>query len=351
LSTSPKLGLGGFLLGLGIGWFIFTYYEVSGNIFSWLIIFAGAGVVISALISWSRPRLDIGGLVGGLMGGLILSLFITSGFSVFTDVFDGDSFSGYNARDTKTFNGVTTASSIYLEVDNFNGPISVSTWSKDEYSVKLDIRAKREEYLDDLKIDFDVMESQTITQGISLSYDIPQSATSRYTIGVEVFLPADASINLNLMSSNGGIDLSDIEGERMTLRTSNGALELNEVYSEEIDGDTSNGDISGMVEAPDTSLSTSNGAIDLDLPCTQSGSYRLSASNGRIDIKVSSSTGVGYDLELTTSNGNIDIDLPNLEYSTNQQTRKVAETANFASKNVHITINASTSNSSIDVGT
>jgi DUF4097 and DUF4098 domain-containing protein YvlB len=288
--------------------------------------------------------------VGGLVGGLILSLFITSGIGFFTDVFDGGSLSGYPAQDTKTFAGVITASRISLEVDNFNGPISVSTWSKNEYSVKLDIRAKREEYLDDLNVEFDVME-QTMTQGISLDYDILQSFKSRYAIGVEVFLPADASINLILVSSNGGIILSDIEGESVNLRTSNGALELNNVYAEEIDGETSNGALLGIFEAPETSLITSNGVINLDLPCSVSGNYRLLTSNARIDIRVPSGTEVGYDLDLSTSNGNVVIDLPNLDYSTDQRTRKEARTEDFASKSVKITIDADTSNSNIDVDT
>jgi hypothetical protein len=349
MSRSSGLGFGGFLIGLGVGWVIFTYLEISSNIFSWLLILAGIGVIAGAVISWSRPRVDIGGVVGGLMGGLILSLFITSGFGFITDIFDGGSFGGYTAQDTKIYDGAITASSISLDIDNFNGPISVSTWSKDEYSVELDIRAKREEYLDDLKIEFDITEPQAMTQHISLGYDVPITSKSRYSIGVEVFLPADSSINPNLVSSNGGITLTNIEGELIYLRTSNGALNLNNVYANEIDGETSNGGVSGTLEAPDTSLSTSNGAIDLDLPCTVSGNYRLRTSNGRINLELSSSTQVGYDLTLSTSNGNVNVDVPNLEYTTNQRTRKVAKTENFASKNVKISVDADTSNSNIDV--
>jgi DUF4097 and DUF4098 domain-containing protein YvlB len=174
---------------------------------------------------------------------------------------------------------------------------------------------------------------------------------SRYSIGVEVFLPDDASINLNLESSNGGISIFDIEGESIDLRTSNGVLELNNVYSEEIYGETSNGAILGMFEAPETSLSTSNGAIDLDLPCTVSGNYKLSTSNNQIDLKVSSATDVGYDLDLSTSNGNVVVDLPNLDYTIDQRTRKEAKTENFVSKSVKITIDVDTSNDDINVDT
>jgi DUF4097 and DUF4098 domain-containing protein YvlB len=350
LSKSSGLGFGGFLLGLGIGWIVFSYFELTSNLFAGLMILLGIVIIGSSLFKSQLPRFDFGGLLGGIIGGLILSLIFTSGFGFFTDIFDEGSIGGYTAHDTKTFTGATTANSISLNIDNFNGPIRVSTWSKNEYSVKLNIKAKRENYLDDLKIDLDITETQ-MTQGISLGYDIPQTSHSRYSIEVEVFLPTDASINLNLLSSNGGIILSDIIGEHMTLRTSNGAIEINEVYAEVIDGVTSNGALSGTFEAPDTSLSTSNGAIDITLPCTISGNYRLSTSNGRIDLELSSNSQVGYDLELSTSNGGIDVDIPDLEYSTNQPIRKVAKTENFATKNVKIKIDANTSNSNIDVNT
>lgn len=350
MSRSSGIGFGAFLLGLGIGWYLFQTIEVTSSILAGLLIVLGIVITGSTFFRDKIPDLELGGIAGGLIGGLILSLIITSSFTPFIDIFNFDSSGGYRAQETKTFEGTITSDIISLEIDNFNGPITVSTWGKDEYDFKLNIRAKRESYVKELEIDFDVMETG-MTQGISLSYDIPQSSMSRYSIGVEVFLPEDAVINLDLKSSNGGISLSEVTGERARLRTSNGALVLDEVYYDEFDGDTSNGKISGLFESPDTSLVTSNGAVDIELPCTFSGNYEISTSNARVDIKVSSSNDVGFDLSLSTSNGNIGIDLPDLDYSTNRRNRAVAETADFSSKEVQITIEAGTSNSSINVET
>jgi len=354
LGTSPKLGFGAFLLGLGIGWLIFTRYEVSGNVFSWLLILAGAGVIVSALIQWIRPKHNLGGLVGGLMGGLILSLFITTGFSFITGVFEGETLGDYRAQDTRSFDGITTVDSIYLEVNIFNGPIRVSTWGKNEYSIDLIIKAKgitdaeAKKNLEDFKVTFD----ESVAQGqgrFILRHNVPSTQTSKYSVQVEVFLPAQADIDLDLVSSNGGIYLTDLEGDTLNLRTSNGEFVFDEVFAERIDGDTSNGRIRGTVESTDTSLTTSNGEIELTLQCKVTGKYVLSTSNGAIDLKVSSSSGVGYSLDLSTSNGSIEIDLPNLSYTTDQRTKKIAKTTDFDSKDVQITIRGSTSNSGIDV--
>lgn len=350
MSRDSGLGFGGFLLGLGIGWVVFRYFEVTSNLFAILMILLGIVIIGSTLLKSQLPRFEYGDLFGGLIGGLILSLIFTSGFSIFTDIFDEGTFGDYRYQESKLFSGGITAGTVSLEVDNFNGPIRVSTWDKNEYNVELNIRARRESDMDDLKIDFDAMETQ-MTQSINLGYDIPPTSYSRYSIAVEVFLPREATINLNLASSNGGITLSDIESERITLKTSNGQIELNNVYADVIDAATSNGGISGAFKASDTSLSTSNGAIDLEILSSSSGNYKLSTSNARIDLEVSSSTEIGYDLDLSTSNASIDVDVPNLDYSTNERTRKVAKTNNFESKNVKISIDAGTSNGSISVQT
>jgi hypothetical protein len=353
LSGSPSLGFGGFLVGLGVGWVVFSTFELSGNAFAWLIIICGAAVVVSSLFSRGRYGRKTGGLVGGVIGGLILSLFITTGFG-FIDIFDGGSLGTYRAETTKSFTGTMAADSVYLSVDNFNGPVSVSTWDRSEYSIELLIKAKgtttsqAEKNLEDFVIDFD----ESVVQGegrLVLGYGIPATAYNKYSVQVEAFLPADAVIDLELESSNGAMSLKDIVGGEIRLDTSNGAFAFDNVYAESINAETSNGAISGDFEAPDAFISTSNGAIDLTLPCTVTGEYILRTSNGQVDLSVSSSSDVGYDLDASTSNGAVSIGLPNLEYSVNQRTSKEARTVGFSSKEIQITLDVSTSNGSMDI--
>jgi len=145
------------------------------------------------------------------------------------------------------------------------------------------------------------------------------------------------------------MSLSDVAGGEIKLYTSNGAFSFDNVYAESIHAETSNGAISGDLEAPDAYISTSNGAIDLTLPCTTTGEYFLRTSNGQVDLRVSSSSDVGYDLDSSTSNGAINIDLPNLEYSVDRKTSKEARTLGFEGKEVQITIDARSSNGNMDI--
>lgn len=263
-------------------------------------------------------------------------------------------YSPYIAETTESFTGAMTANSVYLSVDNFNGPVSVSTWDRSEYSVELLIKAKgtttseAERNLEDFVVDFD----ESVVQGrgrLVLRYGIPDTAYNKYSVQVEAFLPADAVIDLELESSNGEMSLSDLAGGEIQLYTSNGAFSFDNVYAESIHAETSNGAISGDLEAPDAYISTSNGAIDLTLPCTTTGEYFLRTSNGQVDLRVSSSSDVGYDLDSSTSNGAINIDLPNLEYSVDRKTSKEARTLGFEGKEVQITIDARSSNGNMDI--
>ncbi len=349
MRVSTALTVGCFLLAFGVGWYVFTTWIVPIEVVGWIWIIAGAGIIVSTVVTWKRPQLPIKGLVAGVLGGLILSLVITSGFG---GIFGG--VGPYRAEATKVYSGLVTANNIYVEVDNFNGPIRVSTWDDAAYKLNVTIVAKgvsqqnAEDKLADLKI---LMDDQVVQgqQTLTLTYDVPFSAHSTYAIEVDLVLPADAILDLDLDSSNGGIYLTDTMCNSVKMETSNGPLALDNVSADHITGGTSNGGIEGTVEAPETALSTSNGGIRLTLPCSMSGQYDLTTSNGNVKLMVSSASQVGYDVDLVTSNGDITIPLPDLEYSENQKTRKKARTDDFSIKAIQIVVDASTSNGNIDV--
>ncbi len=260
----------------------------------------------------------------------------------------------YKAYDTKSYSGSVPVDDVYLEVDNFNGPIWISTWDNAAYKIDLSIEARgtspdeAEDNLNSLKVNFD----ESVAKGqkrLILKYDVPFLAHSKYQIEVNVVLPTDAIIDLDLGSSNGAIYLNDVTGGTFRMETSNGQLVFDNVYAESIAGTTSNGRVEGNFEARDVVITTSNARIDLSIPCTITSEYDLETTNGNIKLAVSSSTEVGYDLDLSTSNGDVEINLSDLTYTQNQKTSKKAQTEGFISKVVQITIEASTSNGNIDV--
>lgn len=260
----------------------------------------------------------------------------------------------YRVEDRRTFSGSVSTPRVFFGVVNKNGPIRVSTWEKSEYSVDLFVKAtgwtkeEAEENLKELEIQLEeeVVQDQT---RLFLRIDYPTGDRRLYSIDIDVTLPADVKIELDVKSSNGRISLSNIEGETLKMMTSNGRMALNDVKAERITGKTSNGKIEGRVVSMETSLRTSNGKIYLDLPCTESGDYRLRTSNGAIELTVSNAPQVGYDLDLHTSMGRMLVDLPDLEYGRYGRRNMRAKTGGFEEKDVKVSIEAETSNGKIRV--
>ncbi|MEM2905983.1 MAG: DUF4097 family beta strand repeat-containing protein [Candidatus Bathyarchaeia archaeon] len=247
-----------------------------------------------------------------------------------------------------------TVGRLYLNIESFNGPVKVSTWDKNEYRIDVRIQAKgysqadAEKSLRDLKVTLD----ESLLQGekrLTVKCEAPFGAQSRYVVEVEAVLPAEATLGLDLESTNGPVSVTDLRGTTLKISATNAWLAFTNVRAESIDGSSSNGRVEGDVEAEDTFLSTSNGRITLRIPCLSSGEYKLSTSNAAVELSVSDSSSVGYNIDLSTSNADINVNLPAMVYSRKEGTSNEARTEGFDDKAIQIVIEASTSNARISI--
>ena len=273
----------------------------------------------------------------------------------------------YIADERKSFSGDVTMDKVSFETENINGSIRIATWDKTEYNIELKVEAggytkkEAEENLKELKVDL-VDEDAKGQKKLTLNIEHPHSQGRWYRIDIDVTLPAECEVGLDVGSKNGSITIEGVDGGILKMETKNGRIALKEVSADEIacrtrngrlildevsagfiKGKSSNGKIEGKIESKDASLSTSNGRIHLNLPCISSGEYELRTSNGSIELETPRESTAGFDLNMRTSLGRIDIDLPDLEYTMYSKTRKVAKTNGFDEKEVQIAIEAETS--------
>ena len=276
MSRPQGLGFGGFLVGLGTGWILFDWMNVTRNIFAWTLIIIGSGVVASGFISrWSQAR-HLGGIVRGLAGGLVLSLVVTSGMGFAGPVIGVGSLGSYRVSETRVLDGSMADGRVLVDVQVFNGGVEVSTWDREEYQLSVYVRAKgtsdadAQRNLEELELDFSestVMGRRTLV----LRHNVAPAKTSLYSVSVEVRLPASAVVDLDLTSSNGGFHITEVDGCDLNLKTSNGGVTFQAVTADTVNVDTSNGGVQGSLDALDVRVDTSNGRIGLRLPCTRSG--------------------------------------------------------------------------------
>ena len=106
------MGFGGFLLGLGAAWIVFTTYEISGNFFSWLMILGGASIVASSLLSRNRSMRQVNSLIGGIIGGFVVALVFSYAFGYvgFLPGIGGLTGSGTPVTETVSITGFTSVS-------------------------------------------------------------------------------------------------------------------------------------------------------------------------------------------------------------------------------------------------
>ncbi len=349
------LRLGIFLVSLGAGWFFFSSLRIPLGTLALILVALGIVLVATSLLSWRRPTWRARGLISACVWGIVASLLLSSGVAVVQNLAGSGGSGPYTAQEVRVYSGAVPEGSVSFEVENINGAVIVSGWDRSFYSVNLTVRARDtlqgngESNLVAFKTSLDVS-SAAGAKRLVLKYDFPLMAGSTYAVEVRAFLPAN-SLSLNLASSNGRIVLSKINGTNVKASTSNGQQVLDRVYVDELTVSTSNGAIEGTIDASKATLSTSNGPIRLVLPALRSGNYNFQTSNGMIDLTVPPSPRVGYSLDLSTSNAAISIDLTNLNYSVDQRTAKKAQTTDFNSKAVQLTIKGVTSNGNINVDT
>jgi len=354
MRESSALWFGGVLLGIGVGWYIFSSIEIGQNTMAWLFIILGAGVILSGFMRMIRPSSPFNRLGGSIAGGLLIALFMTQGFASIFNFSGIGGWGPYMAQDIKTFTGASTGTGVYLKVSNINGPVTVSTWDREEYEVTAVVKARgfSQNEADQNLAEMTISLNKDVVGGrqqLILTYDYPSTLNPPYGVEVAVKLPSSSRIDLNLASSNGYITLTEImNGGTINLVTSNGRFTFTNVSAETITGSTSNGGVEGQVDAKVMDVSTSNGPISLTITSSISGSYDLSTSNGAVNVSTPSSA--GYRITTRTSNGVVDFNLPNLSYSKNTNTEKSAQTTGYDSFVVKLVIEVSTSNGNVRIG-
>ena len=354
--SDSGLGFGGFLLGLGVGWYMFQYIDLGFEAFSYLLILMGLWMILSGLLTRGGRRHPVSGVYGGVIGGLFLAAFLTQGFSfVFdvTDQFDDFVDNQYRATEDFTITTDVTGDSLELNIESVNGGVDVYSWSGDTIKWEIEIKAKgtttaeAEDRLTEFEYDL-TSDLLSGVQDVSLSFPLSNTQWSNYAVIIDVYIPSSLESKYNIATTNGEIGLHDLICNTVNLDTTNGAVTLSNIEATSIDAETTNGVIQGTITTPISTLKTTNGAIDISLSQT-SGVHDFRTTNGVIDINTPTGSDIGYKVNFDTSIGALDINLPDMDYSVDTTRTKIGESNNYSAKTVQIEIKAETSIGGIEV--
>ncbi|OGF52885.1 MAG: hypothetical protein A2Z21_04310 [Candidatus Fraserbacteria bacterium RBG_16_55_9] len=355
---SGAVRFGGFLIFVGV--FVLSLEYVNWAAFepaqrANFVIAGGIALLIAfglALGSRSHFLDEFLHLLALAIGATILGLFVSG-----SGAGDWVSLAGpVRADKTLSFDGSFSSDaampSITLQLTN--GDATVQTWDRESYQIIVHARARgwsqseAEEALAKAKLQPEILDT-------SITFTVPREplSLSRVEADVEVFLPKDHFYELRLETLNGSLGLTTIHATRVFLKTLNGRITLGDVTAQQSATlETLNGRISGRLATGEGTASTANGEIKLILGSV-SGTYHVSALNGRIDLQVPEDpqNEIGYSISARTWSGSVTIGLPNFISSEQEQERRRVEgsTSNFTSASTKITIQANTTNGSIEI--
>lgn len=159
--------------------------------------------------------------------------------------------------------------------------------------------------------------------------------------------------DINIETSNGGIIVNEWVGEKLSVDTSNGRVNLEDVLGDKIEVKTSNGKIiTNNAEGKKTILKTSNGNIKFQLGAfTKLNQYDLEfdTSNGSVKLEFPSSDDIGYKVYGKTSNASINHDFDDFIAEKNSNKYLKGETSNYDYSKIKVDIEMKTTNGSITV--
>ncbi len=222
-----------------------------------------------------------------------------------------------------------------LVVENFNGPVEILSWEKNEVQVTGTKYASHQERLKEIQIE-SKNEGGLVSIRTIRPHDHHGNMGARYSIRV----PRQTQLE-RIASSNGHIRVEDVEGSAR-LDTSNSSITVLRLGGT-LDAHTSNGRIECDTVSGDASLRTSNGPIRAS---HIGGGIEAETSNSSIRADVAKPK-ANVPLRFHTSNGSIEVDVSTLD---NNELRAVTNNSSITLRlpgSIKAQLRASTSNSSI----
>jgi len=164
-----------------------------------------------------------------------------------------------------------------------NGGIEVEGWDKNEIRIRVKVQAwSRDE--DDAR---NTVEAIEISTGREIRADGPsQRHHDGWSVSYRLMVPKKS--NLDLEANNGGLSVSDVEGE-IHLDTTNGGLSIANLAGD-VRGRTTNGglhvQLTGKAWKGDgLDVTSTNGGVDLEIPEGYSAELETGTVNGGIDVE------------------------------------------------------------------
>lgn len=256
---------------------------------------------------------------------------------------------------------VSNSEELFLE--GRNGSIIVEGY--DGKDIQMNIRYQQKMRFGHSKVDLKIKRTK---DQLYLDYDKNKISA----LSMEVQIPRDVFKTLTLNTSNGRIEMKDLNiesskletsnadiiveewnGKKLKMQTSNGAVSLEDAAGDEVELKTSNGSVNvDGVEGKSMTLKTSNGRIAFEsdeLKAYDRYDWKIETSNGSIYLDLPDKDEIGYKVDAETSNSTITHEISNFKSEDNSKKELEGQTNNYDQAKIKVEVEVDTSNGSITI--
>ena len=169
-----------------------------------------------------------------------------------------------------------------ISLENVNGNVHIQTWDRDEVKVDAVKRAKKQEHLDEVKIEIDAKPDR-----IRIKTKYPDSKKQKNnSVTVDYTLTVPRQSNLTKISAvNGGVEIENVGGN--------------------VEASSVNGPVTASGLIGEVNLSTVNGALKASFAAIKS-AVSLKSVNGNVTVALPAETDA--DISVNSVNGGISTD-------------------------------------------
>jgi len=207
-----------------------------------------------------------------------------------------------------------------LSLKNVNGRIEIRSWDKNQVKIEAEkvVRARSrreaEELMEEIRISVERLGNE-----IRVETELPRGWRGGWglldfifgrkhpQIRVDYTLLVPERIDLNVKSTNGGINICEVAGQVRT-RTTNGHIEILKIRGS-VNARSTNGSVKVLEATGPVEAKTTNGRIKAEiLELEEMEGVRLRTTNGSITLYLPPH--IKADVEASTTNGSIHTDFP-----------------------------------------
>ncbi|HER34878.1 MAG TPA: hypothetical protein ENO19_05370 [Halothiobacillaceae bacterium] len=189
-----------------------------------------------------------------------------------------------------------------------NGGIEVEGWDRDEIQIRVKVKgwSRDDDDAHDLvgNVEIDVDDHVIHAEGPK------QHGRNGWSVSYRIMVPTES--NLELEANNGGLAVSDVEGE-IYLETTNGGISIANLAGN-VKGRTTNGGLHVQLvgnewKGEGLDVRSTNGGIDLEIPEDYNAELETGTVNGgiEVDFPVTVQGRIGKKLRATLGDGGADV--------------------------------------------